>query len=1180
MSAITPTKEEVGGKENSLVENQILGESSTIDPSADFCHLHVHSHYSLLQALPKIPDLVKHAKKLNMRALALTDAGNMYGAIEFYKECKKKEIKPILGVDFFVATRTRLDREPGIDNKRTRLILLAKNLNGYKNLIKLVTTSNLDGFYYKPRIDRELIEKHKDGLIAIIPSFGGDLSILIKGKDTEKAAEIAAWYKSQFNDDVYLEITHHPEMEGHEDHMKKLVDFSCANSFPIVAAHDAYYLDPDDKRARETLVSIQNDYGGGSRTSDSSDWSFISQSKAAEIFANEPEALLNVSRIVDACNLDLPLGIWLFPHFEIKSGRTADEELREIVFDGMKRRNIEPTTEVLERVEYELGIIKTKGYAAYFLVVGDLLREAHDRHILTTIRGSVAGSMVTYLAHITNVNPMEYLLPFERFLNPERPSAPDIDMDFADNRRDEIIQYARDKYGHDKVAQIGTFGTMMARGAVRDVARALGFPYATGDRVSKMIPMGSQGFPMTIDKALEIKPELKAAYDGEDDIREIIDMAKKLEGCARHISVHAAGVVISPIPLNEIVPTQFDPKGEGKIITQYDMHYVDENSAGLLKFDFLGIRNLSILADAVRMVKEQLNVVVDIENVPVDDKKTFEMLARGETMGLFQLNGDGMTKFLVELKPSTIHDINAMVALYRPGPIEYIPKYIERKHNPKLVRYLDPRMEAIISRSYGVITYQDDVMMIAIKLAGYSWLEADVLRKAMGKKIPALMEEQKAKLKEGLLKNGMSEAKADELWSLIEPFAAYGFNKAHAASYGKVAYQTAYMKANFPSIYMSAALSAESGDAETVASYINESKRMGIPVLPPSINESFKGFTVVKVKEDEAIRFGLVTIKNFGEGIAETIITERTANGKFVSLEDLLKRVNDRNLNKKSLEALIKSGALDEFEQKDGSFIHMERGLMLANIDKILEFNKEMAHMPEAGDTLFGGMTDASVIATLKLADAPAATMDQKLIWEKELLGLFVSGHPLDKHASKFSNHHTTIATLKENAIKLFTAINLDELENGPAYDVEEKINPIGTEDITEIKVLEDLAKPFTEQEQKNARNKNAGKKIVSAKEKAKIKEERRKLKKERDRQHIIGGMIVEAKEIITKSGTRMAFITLTDNKDNMECVVFPRTYELNKDMFKADACIAIKGKLSYRNNEISMIVDKVKMLD
>ncbi len=724
------------------------------------------------------------------------------------------------------------------------------------------------------------------------------------------------------------------------------------------------------------------------------------------------------------------------------------------------------------------------------MVVADLLRHAREQKILTTIRGSVAGSLTTYLLGITNVDPLFYKLPFERFLNPERPSAPDIDMDYADNRRDEMLEYAKQKYGADKVAQIGTFGTMMARGAVRDVARALGYPYGVGDKISKLIPMGSQGFPMTIDRAMEMVPELKKMYKEEKETKEIIDLAKKMEGCVRHISVHAAGVVIAPTPLTDYTPLQYDPKG-GKLITQYDMYSIDENTAGLLKFDFLGIRNLAILGDAVTLVKKFYGIDVDIERIPLDDKKTFALLAAGETEGLFQLNGSGMTRYLKELKPTTIHDINAMVALYRPGPMESIPEYIRRKHNPKLIEYLDPRLSTILDRSYGVITYQDDVMLIAIHLAGYSWLDADKLRKAMGKKIPAEMEAQRENLLKGFVEHGLSEAKAQELWKLIEPFAAYGFNKAHAASYGRVAYQTAYMKAHFPAVYMCAIMTAESGDIEKVAEIIGECKRMHIKVLPPDINESFSEFTVVKDTEGkEDIRFGLLSIKNLGSDIAAAIIEERERDGKFSSYGNLLDRVTHKNLNKKSLEALIKSGSLDSLGN---------RGVLLANLEEALEYHRETSRNNGGSqDSLFGGM-DSSINVTFTPKKEGTATKEEILAWEKELLGLYVSGHPLDKWREVLNKRQVNIAKIKA------------EMKDGMLV--------------------------------------------------------------------VIGGIVTEVKEIITKKNDKMAFLKIADLTDTIESVIFPKTYALLKETLSLDNCVVIKGKISERNGEKSILIEEAKKL-
>lgn len=937
-----------------------------------------------------------------MKALALTDNGNMYAAIEFYKACKNAEIKPIIGVNFYIAPRTITDKEYGADNESFRLILLAKNEKGYRNLIKLTTIGNLDGFFINPRIDKEIIKNYSEDLIAIIPTIQSESSYYLQNGNAKAAKDSIIYLKKIYGENLFLEITHHPEIENHSALVSQIAKMSEETNVPLVACQEIFYLNPEDRRAWQVVHAIQNGDSLERRLSNASgDFSFINEETAKEYFKEFPEALLNTEKIADACSLELTLGKWTFPKLQIKSGKTPEEELRDIAYRGIDVRGLQKTDEIVNRIEYELEIIKLKGFAPYFLVVADLLNFAHKNGILTTIRGSVAGSLVTYLSRITNINPLEYKVPFERFLNPERPGAPDIDMDYADNRRDEMIEYARQTYGKDHVAQIGTFGTMMARGAVRDVARALGYPYGVGDRIAKMIPFGSQGFPMTIDHAIEITPELKELYDKESDVREIIDMARKIEGNARHISIHAAGVVMSPVPLNEVVPVQLDPKESGKIITQYDMWSVED--VGLLKFDFLGIRNLATLSEAIKLVKKFRNLDVDIENIPLDDSEIFAMLSRGETGDVFQLNGTGMTRFLVELKPSKIHDINAMVALYRPGPIESIPKYIERKHDPSKIRYLDPRLKEILDQSYGVITYQDDVLLIAIKLGGYSWLEADKLRKAMGKKIPAEMEAQKEKLKKGFIEFGkLTPQKADELWSLIEPFAAYGFNKAHAASYGKVAYQTAYMKAHFPGEYMTAVLTTEHGNLDKITESVAECKRIGIPVLSPDINESFREFTLVRNDNGDSIRFGLGSIKNFGEGIAETIISEREANGKFTSLSNFLSRIKDRNLNKKSLEALIYSGTLDSLE---------ERGKMAGNLEELLAYNKENAN-GGSHISLFGAL--AKDDSGLLLKDVAPMLMDDKLKWEKELLGLYISGHPLDKHKAKLEGRAMTIEKINK----------------------------------------------------------------------------------------------------------------------------------------------------------------------
>lgn len=1090
--------------------------------SKRFVHLHTHSHYSLLDGMSKIDEMVCLAAKDNMPALALTDHGALYGAIEFYKACKREGVKPIIGVEAYVASGSRLDKRPEVDKKRYHLTLLAKNNTGYKNLLKLTSSAHLEGFYYKPRVDKELLRKHSEGIICLSGCLASELNRALQNKHHEKAEQIIHEYQEIFGKENYfIEVMSHPGVEGYNSVRAHLIEIAKKHGIPLVGTQDSHYLHPQDTKAHETLLAVQqntdlDDAGRLSLSGD--DFSFIDTKTAYERFKDIPEAVLNTGLIADQCDINLKLGNWMFPNFEIPAGNTHDGELRKLTYKGIPFRNLKNNKAVEERIEYELGIIQKKGFSPYFLVVADLLRFARENAILTNTRGSAAGSLVSYLLGITNIDPLKCKLPFERFLNPERPSAPDIDMDFADNRRDEVIAYAREKYGENHVAQIGTFGTMMARGAVRDVARALGRPYADGDKIARLIPPGAQGFPMTIERAMELTPELSELYKNDEGTREILDLAKRLEGTVRHVSVHAAGVVIAPSALHEWAPIQNDPRGD-RIITQYDMHAVEY--VGLLKFDFLGIRNLTILGNAVELVKEYHQKEIDLGNLPQNDEKTFSMLARGETMGLFQLNGDGMTRYLTELEPTSVEDINAMIALYRPGPIAFIPEYINRKKNPELVTYLDDRMKEILNQSYGIITYQDDILLIAIKFAGYSWGEVDKFRKAVGKKIPKEMQAQKERFFEGCIKNGLSKEKTQELWNQIETFAAYGFNKAHAASYGQVAYQTSYMKANFPTEYMAAVLTAEAGDVDKIAETIAECARMKIPVLPPSINESAGNFTIIKgiksarsapgglspasrqagsksptknTKEnrktqEDQIRFGLYSIKNLGREIADAVITERIKGGNFVSLSDFLERIQHRNLNRRSLEALIKCGAMDYLG---------ERGKMLANIDDALTYNKSAVEQASQQNSLFGLMKNQDSLPEFRLKVSGSASQAEMLQWEKELLGLYISGHPLEEHRDRLERIGTAISRVKR----------------------------------------------FREG--------------VTA---------------------IIGGIVSDTKTIMTSSGERMAFIKLSDLTDSIETVVFPRVFNTYKELLQNNKSVIIRGKMSYRNGRQSIIMEKVKEL-
>lgn len=971
---------------------------------AKFVHLHVHSEFSLLDGLGKLDHLINRAKELGMDTMALTDHGAMYGSFKFYLKAKAAGIKPIIGVETYVARRSRLDKEGKIDTDPYHLILLAQNETGYRNLMKLVTRAHLDGYYYKPRIDWELLKEYHEGLIATSACLAGQVSQLILEDKMKEAEEVALKYADLFGPDhYYIEIQKHLHIPEIDRVNEKLVALSRKLGLPLVATNDVHYVNAEDAEAQEILLCVQTQRTIVEKNRplsmlSSPDFYLRSPEEMTGLFIQYPEAIENTVKIANMCDLTLSVGKWILPKFPVPEDRKPEDYLKELVEDRVKMRYAVLTQEVKDRISYELDIITKKGYSTYFLIVSDFVNWAKSNGIAVGPgRGSAAGSVISYILGITGLDPFYFHLPFERFLNPQRPSPPDIDLDFADDRRDEVIAYVTNRYGDDKVAQIITFGTMEARGAVRDAGRALGMPYAQPDRISKMIPLGAQGFAMTLDKAIDQSPELSTAYRTEPETKRLLDVARKLEGVARHASVHAAGVVIADKPLVEYTPLQRESKGN-KVVTQYDMYTVGEDGVGLLKMDFLGLRNLTIMSQALSFIKETQGKTVDLYGIPLTDRKTFEMLAMGETTGVFQLESAGMRRYIKELKPTTIYDLMAMVALFRPGPMQVIPQFIARKNNPKTIVYPDPRLAEVLKQSYGIICYQDDVLLTAITLAGYSWGDADKLRKAVGKKIPSEMKKQQEKFIDGCVKNGMTRAKAEEIFHLIEPFAGYGFNKAHAACYAVIAYQTAYLKANYPVEYMTAVLTAESrantGDTrnEKIAMIVSECKRMKLTLLPPDINTSDVEFAI----EGGNIRFGLSAIKNVGEAAIESILESRTTSGSFKSFTDFLRRVDVSKVNKKTLESLIRAGAMDAFGTRSSLLTALN-----AMLDQVHKDRKAVA----AGQVgLFDTGTSKEGSGPAELLPRVAELSTQELLsFEKELLGFYLTAHPLEKSMERVS---------------------------------------------------------------------------------------------------------------------------------------------------------------------------------
>jgi len=965
---------------------------------AKFTHLHVHSEYSLLDGLAKIDKLFAKALELGMDSLALTDHGAMYGAVKFYLTAKEFGLKPIIGMEAYMATRSRFDKQVDMDSDRYHLILLAKNEAGYRNLIKLTTLAHLEGFYYKPRIDMEILRQYSEGLIATSACLDGEIPQLLIQNKEKQAEEKARQFQEIFAKDFYLEIQHHPRQEGQEEVNKKIIALSRKLGIPLVATNDVHYVEADDAEAQDALLAVQTQkmIKDKNRLSmiDSPDFYLRSQEEMADAFKDYPDAIENTRKISRECDLEIPVGKWILPNYPLPEGETAEEHLKKLTYERLKDRYLKPNQEILNRLDYELDVICRKGFATYFLIVQDFVNWAKQQKIrVGPGRGSVAGSLVSYVLRITSIDPLKHQIPFERFLNPDRPTPPDIDLDFADDRRDEVIAYVTEKYGKDKVAQIITFNIMKAKESVRDIGRVLGMPYLEPDKIARLIP-----FDMSISQALKTVPELASFYR-QPEFKKLLDLAQKVEGVARHASTHAAGVVIADKDLTEYTPLQKETRGE-RIITQYDMYDLDLNQAvvpgqaiGLLKMDFLGLRNLTILERAVEYIKQINGQEIDLSEILLDDKPAFEMIASGETTGIFQLESAGMRRLARKLKPNKFSDIAAMVALFRPGPMQWIDEFIAGKNNPRLIHYPHPDLKPILAGTYGIAVYQEQCMQIANVMAKYTMAEADRLRLAIGKKKKAIMTRERNRFIEKAQAAGYKKEIAENVFDLIERFAGYGFNKAHSTCYAMIAYQTAYLKAHWPVEFMAALLTAETEGSsgpvkeEKIALAVEECRRMGIKVLPPDISQSKVGFTIeddANSLNGRAVRFGLSAIKNVGEAAIKVILDSREVGGEFKSLMDFCQRVDQQKVNKRVLESLIKAGAMDKFGK---------RAPMLSGLDKIRAKGVISQRQQANGqESLFENPTS---LGEDSLPDMEEFTRQELLSLEKDLLGFYLTEHPL-----------------------------------------------------------------------------------------------------------------------------------------------------------------------------------------
>jgi len=1065
---------------------------------SDYVHLHNHTHHSLLDGLTKIPDLVELVKNMGMEAVAITDHGTMSGSVEFYKAAIESGIKPIIGIEAYVAARSRHDRDPVKDKIRFHITLLAMNNQGYQNLMQLSTLANLEGMYYKPRIDHELLEKYNEGIIVLSGCAGGELGEYIIGDDYKKAKETALWYKSVFKDRYYLEMQDHdwPEQIKVNNNLEKL---SKEIDVPLVISNDGHYLVHEDQDAHEILLCV----GTGAYLSDEDrmslkdfDLHVTDPMDIIERYGKQyPEAILNTKKIADRCSLKLDLGGMLIPRFPTPEGESEKTYLDKLVYSGLawryggieREKALDMTIEqakkhipknVMQRTEYELGVVDRMDFNGYFLIVQDYINWGKEKGIIFGPgRGSGAGSILAYATRITELDPLKYNLLFERFLNPDRISMPDFDIDIQDTRRDEVIAYCAEKYGTDRVANIVTFGRMAARAAVRDVARVLEVPYAEADRISKMIPPPAQGRHIPLNVSIVKDADLKREYETNPVAKQVIDFAVRLEGTIRSHGVHAAGVVIAPDDIVKFVPLEMAQKGV--VSTQYPMVPIEE--LGLLKIDFLGLSNLTTINNALRIIKKVYKTEIDIDNLPLDDRETYELLQRGDTTGVFQLESAGMKRYLRELKPTQFDDIIAMVALYRPGPMQFIDSFIKRKHGQEKISFLHPKFEAALSPTYGILVYQEQFMQISKDFAGFTGGQSDTLRKAVGKKKIDLMKKMHSEFVDGAVKHSKADPElAEKFWAQLEEFANYCFNKSHAACYGLIAYWTAYLKAHYPEAFMAALMTSDQNDIDRLAIEINECKHMGITVLPPDVNEGFVEFAIVPGKK--AIRFSMAAVKGVGVGAVEEILSARDKDGKFASIEDFAKRVNVGRFNRKAWESLIKAGGFDSLG---------DRSDLLFNLDTLQAFASKLQKEALSGQTdLFGSIGDAdqSVQPTVSLQKTPIKHTDrERLAWERELMGLYISAHPLDNYDIYFEEQTTPLVDIK------------------PDLD---------------------------------------GKTVT------------------------VGGVVSTMRAIVTKSGSKMAFVGIEDKTGEGEIIVFPNLYEKVGAKLVQDLVVKVTGRVNCRDRD------------